>query len=268
MTWAVHRKFMVSRCTFFVSFAISLVQIALIPAGIAIVKNADTDCFTRPTLTYVYTFYLSLAQCIVLVCISIPICFMPCCFLLFDLPSYHGVSPRAIQRLTTITYMDPLSDQTSTVYSSSSNTTGKPSPEEVEAIAPAASRPSWKTIFASSNRSEDLAVSEITTAQAAEPPSERPQLPQTPRAKKQNKTRNFNNNGGRGKSMGQSSRHATVHETECAICLEPWKNGEVIKQMKCGHSYHQDCLTMWLEEHNHCPYCRHQIQTNALFSRF
>ncbi|KAJ3290200.1 hypothetical protein HDU79_003450 [Rhizoclosmatium sp. JEL0117] len=47
MTWEVYRRFVLSRCTFFMSFVISMVQIALIPAGIAIVKTADQKCVSQ-----------------------------------------------------------------------------------------------------------------------------------------------------------------------------------------------------------------------------
>ncbi|KAJ3026159.1 UNVERIFIED_CONTAM: hypothetical protein HDU68_006115 [Siphonaria sp. JEL0065] len=243
MTWDIYKKFAYSKCAFFASFSVSMVQIALIPAGIAIFKNADAQCFIAPTLTYTYTFYLSLVQCIILVCIAIPVCFMPCCFILYDLPTYHGVSPQTIQRLTTITYIEPTISPPN-VYEIESTTT-KPSTEAVERVTPLSSRPVW-SYFAKpqSTTAVDSAIPVVTEmAQAAEPTSIESALTNTTSASSKPRRSIF--------TRGSSTRHSTVNETECAICLEVWANGEVIKQMKCGHSYHLDCLTLWLDEHDH-----------------
>ena len=58
-------------------------------------------------------------------------------------------------------------------------------------------------------------------------------------------------------------------EGECSICLEAFAGGEV-KQMKCQHSYHTECLLTWAlhralrgYESVPCPLCRqdHTIQS-------
>jgi hypothetical protein len=46
---------------------------------------------------------------------------------------------------------------------------------------------------------------------------------------------------------------------ECAICLSPFVNGEVVCESNnplCPHVYHRDCLEPWLLRHEHCPVCR------------
>lgn len=49
----------------------------------------------------------------------------------------------------------------------------------------------------------------------------------------------------------------------CAICFEPFANGDLVCQAKnqaCSHMFHASCLTTWLvsKEHEcmHCPMCR------------
>tara|TARA_Y100000389_G_scaffold158606_1_gene160082 strand:- start:47 stop:430 length:384 start_codon:yes stop_codon:yes gene_type:complete len=46
---------------------------------------------------------------------------------------------------------------------------------------------------------------------------------------------------------------------ECAICLEPIINREK-KTLNCNHSFHKNCVDLWLKEHNTCPYCRELIK--------
>ena len=43
----------------------------------------------------------------------------------------------------------------------------------------------------------------------------------------------------------------------CSICLDDLKiNEEVSMLPKCRHTFHQDCLSRWLEQKEMCPLCR------------
>lgn len=44
----------------------------------------------------------------------------------------------------------------------------------------------------------------------------------------------------------------------CLICLEEWRQGEVVCQSAgCRHSFHQECILSWLVSHrSDCPACR------------
>jgi hypothetical protein len=43
----------------------------------------------------------------------------------------------------------------------------------------------------------------------------------------------------------------------CSICLESNKNDEkVSEKLICGHFYHKDCISQWLENNTTCPLCR------------
>lgn len=52
----------------------------------------------------------------------------------------------------------------------------------------------------------------------------------------------------------------SLHDPKvCTICLEPYKENEEIcwsKNEKCSHSFHLDCMTNWLMDHDDCPICR------------
>ncbi|KAF9674751.1 hypothetical protein SADUNF_Sadunf10G0159500 [Salix dunnii] len=43
----------------------------------------------------------------------------------------------------------------------------------------------------------------------------------------------------------------------CAICLSEFEEGEELRILpECLHSYHVECIDMWLHSHTNCPMCR------------
>ncbi|XP_057952996.1 E3 ubiquitin-protein ligase AIP2 [Malania oleifera] len=51
-------------------------------------------------------------------------------------------------------------------------------------------------------------------------------------------------------------------EAECAICKENFVEGDSMQELPCKHMFHPPCLKPWLDEHNSCPICRHELQTD------
>lgn len=49
-----------------------------------------------------------------------------------------------------------------------------------------------------------------------------------------------------------------THPDECSICLDVVV-GPLIKLNKCGHTFHQSCISCWFEKSNTCPLCRETI---------
>eukprot|EP01102_Stenamoeba_stenopodia_P005251 TRINITY_DN15803_c0_g1_i1.p1 TRINITY_DN15803_c0_g1~~TRINITY_DN15803_c0_g1_i1.p1 ORF type:complete len:286 (-),score=76.29 TRINITY_DN15803_c0_g1_i1:83-940(-) len=47
----------------------------------------------------------------------------------------------------------------------------------------------------------------------------------------------------------------------CSVCQEEFSVGGKAKQLPCKHFFHYDCALEWLERHNTCPMCRHQLPT-------
>ncbi|KAJ4836792.1 hypothetical protein Tsubulata_029978 [Turnera subulata] len=44
---------------------------------------------------------------------------------------------------------------------------------------------------------------------------------------------------------------------ECVICLTPFEDNDVGRSLtKCDHSFHVECIDMWLHSHSNCPICR------------
>lgn len=47
---------------------------------------------------------------------------------------------------------------------------------------------------------------------------------------------------------------------ECSICLSAVEEGEMVKLLpQCLHSFHGDCVDMWLSGHTTCPVCRIEV---------
>ena len=46
---------------------------------------------------------------------------------------------------------------------------------------------------------------------------------------------------------------------ECSICLERYVVNDKVLNLKCRHSFHKDCINIWLKDNNTCPQCRENI---------
>ncbi|KAM0011304.1 putative transcription factor C2H2 family [Helianthus debilis subsp. tardiflorus] len=51
-------------------------------------------------------------------------------------------------------------------------------------------------------------------------------------------------------------------DAECAICKDNLVVGDSMQEMPCKHTFHPPCLKPWLDEHNSCPICRHELRTD------
>ncbi|XP_074320815.1 E3 ubiquitin-protein ligase AIP2 [Silene latifolia] len=51
-------------------------------------------------------------------------------------------------------------------------------------------------------------------------------------------------------------------DAECCICKEKLGVGDQMQEMPCKHLFHPLCLKPWLDEHNSCPTCRHELPTD------
>ncbi|XP_010535775.1 PREDICTED: E3 ubiquitin-protein ligase AIP2 [Tarenaya hassleriana] len=51
-------------------------------------------------------------------------------------------------------------------------------------------------------------------------------------------------------------------EPECCICKENLVVGDKMQELPCKHTFHPPCLKPWLDEHNSCPICRHELPTD------
>lgn len=44
-----------------------------------------------------------------------------------------------------------------------------------------------------------------------------------------------------------------LSQTACAICLNDFSSGELIRQLPCGHGFHASCVDDWLVVASTCP---------------
>ncbi|KZL63714.1 RING finger protein, partial [Colletotrichum tofieldiae] len=49
-------------------------------------------------------------------------------------------------------------------------------------------------------------------------------------------------------------------KTECTICIDDFSEGDDATVLPCKHWFHDQCVVMWLKEHNTCPICRTPIE--------
>lgn len=55
-------------------------------------------------------------------------------------------------------------------------------------------------------------------------------------------------------------------EPACAVCLCGYEEGEDLRRLRCGHSYHADCLDEWLVTNASCPRCRKPARIRVAYA--
>ncbi|XAR62760.1 hypothetical protein NMG60_11017626 [Bertholletia excelsa] len=49
----------------------------------------------------------------------------------------------------------------------------------------------------------------------------------------------------------------SVKDTQCPVCLADYQAEDRLQQIPaCGHTFHMDCIDIWLATHTTCPLCR------------
>lgn len=50
---------------------------------------------------------------------------------------------------------------------------------------------------------------------------------------------------------------------QCSVCWDDFKVDESVRQLRCEHIFHKDCIVPWLELHATCPVCRQPLTEDA-----
>ncbi|XP_062221688.1 E3 ubiquitin-protein ligase EL5-like [Phragmites australis] len=75
----------------------------------------------------------------------------------------------------------------------------------------------------------------------------------------------FSKNGGgaarRRFSWSRLGRRSAPAEeaSECAVCLEELRAGDVLVHLPCAHRFHWACAVPWVQAASRCPVCRAQV---------
>jgi hypothetical protein len=48
----------------------------------------------------------------------------------------------------------------------------------------------------------------------------------------------------------------------CSVCLTDINKDQDTILIPCGHLFHNDCITKWLDMNNTCPVCRYELPTD------
>ena len=56
-----------------------------------------------------------------------------------------------------------------------------------------------------------------------------------------------------------SSSTTTTECSECVVCMNTIKEGDIIRTLPCFHKYHRQCIDRWLQVKPQCPMCRADI---------
>lgn len=61
-------------------------------------------------------------------------------------------------------------------------------------------------------------------------------------------------------------RHLSIHYSflffgcRCSVCLADYKAEDRLQQIPiCGHTFHMECIDLWLATHTTCPLCRFSL---------
>ena len=49
---------------------------------------------------------------------------------------------------------------------------------------------------------------------------------------------------------------------QCSICLDNYTVGTIVRQLPCGHKFHDACVSEWINKpssRRNCPMCRYQL---------
>ncbi|KAL2497545.1 RING-H2 finger protein ATL7 [Abeliophyllum distichum] len=66
---------------------------------------------------------------------------------------------------------------------------------------------------------------------------------------------------------GEYSEHYVIlsrRSSRCSVCLADYQSDDKLQQIPaCGHTFHMDCIDLWLATHTTCPLCRQSLLASS-----
>ncbi|KAK7351414.1 hypothetical protein VNO77_10856 [Canavalia gladiata] len=84
---------------------------------------------------------------------------------------------------------------------------------------------------------------------------------------KKNKSRDESDSaGGEGGVVAagtEKERMISGEDAVCCICLAKYENNDELRELRCSHLFHKDCVDKWLKINALCPLCKSEVVENA-----
>lgn len=61
-----------------------------------------------------------------------------------------------------------------------------------------------------------------------------------------------------------ADRDQTSEEKKCTVCLNEFKNCQLLRRLPCLHAFHRKCIDNWLKESSQCPVCMKDIKEHTV----
>jgi len=67
--------------------------------------------------------------------------------------------------------------------------------------------------------------------------------------------------------FNSSTSEIREEDRNCIICMADYEDEDEVRELKCGHYFHKDCIDTWLKRKKICPLCNQPIhQAQNLFA--
>ncbi|KAK9150445.1 hypothetical protein Syun_008754 [Stephania yunnanensis] len=68
----------------------------------------------------------------------------------------------------------------------------------------------------------------------------------------------------RASSQDQTSSSGNTNSIECSVCLSTIEEEEMVRLLpNCKHTFHSQCIDVWLNGHSTCPVCRTEAEPRS-----
>ncbi|XP_029955324.1 E3 ubiquitin-protein ligase RNF128-like [Salarias fasciatus] len=64
------------------------------------------------------------------------------------------------------------------------------------------------------------------------------------------------------RTLKRSDEETSSDTHMCAVCIESYKEGDVVTVLTCNHIFHKDCIEPWLLDKRTCPMCKCDIMSS------